>query len=737
MLKKSAILVALLLALTVVFIGCPEPKYIESEGATGWEHDLGEFELQLEDNFQYGKGYQGNMSIHTDPASKGAELFKGKRVSKDDEFKLEIEFEVSRSWDEAIDGDMRIGLVDRTPAASYWGPLSWVPNTDNPVTIPAIMLQQGAKIQQTLYFKALANASSSELNANDMSFEFDAAKRGSEGVGGSGKAHEVTLTFSKFVFSKIVDETATPPDPWPLFRAQVALETADLTGNTITKGAVPAKLDTEPNLLSRKAGTTASTFSWTIPASMRPLEKDDIITVEFLSIVEAGDGKLALVTSAGAAIKDGDNAIEIDLAKNGGRAVMEIPASALASFTSVDKLYFKDESSAAAEWYLRLNKGTVYTDNRANFAIKVNGETLGNAAFATSTAAGSPQGDIPFTGAALVTAIEAASATVKQPGKYELSFSGADYRGIPYGPSATGPTNRGDYSVVITFDSVEYVASFKIEGATAAAADFDFGKLLQGHLNKTDVTITPQAGKSNGIISNIQYREKDTTGGWIAMAATTTGLVYDIQFNIAASSDGNWKVGSVSTVGTDTGVEIGFEFNLGNVTNATPWENNDKSNWVFAAADFSSATAPAGKVFSRVTLAMDLHNDTPAAAANIFTTDAWSGMTKYVRNADTNRLVRQDDIDNSGGKLTASDLHQPLLDGDDYDGDPVPVGEEWGFSEVVAQYNAFREDQRRTAFTKAQSDVIKGLFVNWNNPAPADLKHIVLKSIILHEAVDE
>ena len=68
---------------------------------------------------------------------------------------------------------------------------------------------------------------------------------------------------------------------------------------------------------------------------------------------------------------------------------------------------------------------------------------------------------------------------------------------------------------------------------TPVAGDFDIGNLTQTAGSVTAVTITPKAGKSDGTVSNIKYSDKED----VPQESGT----YDITFNVAESTDNNWK----------------------------------------------------------------------------------------------------------------------------------------------------------------------------------------------------
>jgi len=148
--------------------------------------NLGKQTIKLVDNFQYGKNWQQHFQ---DPA-----LFNGNRISKDDTYTLKITFTADRDVEQSI----FVGLVDPSPSAGNWRPLTWPTSRDlcdtgvggQEIKAP----KKGEVVSVTLTFKALTGSTGVRPNQNSLVF----ATRDSAGA----KNGPITLTFTEFVFSK-------------------------------------------------------------------------------------------------------------------------------------------------------------------------------------------------------------------------------------------------------------------------------------------------------------------------------------------------------------------------------------------------------------------------------------------------------------------------------------------------------------------------------------------------------
>ena len=208
--KKYAWIVALLLALslTFVFVSCDDKakdKDKDGEEEDGWVHNLGAKTLDLIDNFQYGKGYQG--------VGKWTELFAGNKIAVGDEYYLKITFTASRDLTDLL----YVGLVDTTPAANYWKELTWPGDPEKPALIPGAaednIIKKDEEVTFEVKFTATAAATSASADANTIVFMTDSTD-GTPGTANSGTLGTIKLTFTEFLFgNKELDSEEPPPPP--------------------------------------------------------------------------------------------------------------------------------------------------------------------------------------------------------------------------------------------------------------------------------------------------------------------------------------------------------------------------------------------------------------------------------------------------------------------------------------------------------------------------------------------
>jgi hypothetical protein len=195
--KKWWFLPIALLAVTgLLMVGCgggsnnpPPPP------PGGWENDLSGVTVTLITNT-----YSSTAASSTGLQGKitDAELFAGEKILAGDMYKLEVTFTV----DKALSKDLQFGLVDTSGAASYWRPLTWNDADDDmPVFAEASELGTAdTEITLELELIALKAATSADVGANAMVFE----------CADAWSLDPVTITFSKFIFSKL-DNTAEVP----------------------------------------------------------------------------------------------------------------------------------------------------------------------------------------------------------------------------------------------------------------------------------------------------------------------------------------------------------------------------------------------------------------------------------------------------------------------------------------------------------------------------------------------
>jgi len=151
--------------------------------------NLGTFTHRLEDNFQYGDGYQGNITARN--------LLGGHRIEPDETYTLKMTFTTSRDLEDVL----QFGFVDTTPAAAYWKLLS-ADDTGAPemVKIPDV-IKQGDVVSGTYTLRTIARATASSGPANALVFTTEGA--GIKGRGGSGVKKSVTLNFTEFVLTRV------------------------------------------------------------------------------------------------------------------------------------------------------------------------------------------------------------------------------------------------------------------------------------------------------------------------------------------------------------------------------------------------------------------------------------------------------------------------------------------------------------------------------------------------------
>ncbi|GBU26665.1 hypothetical protein R84B8_00175 [Treponema sp. R8-4-B8] len=162
-----------------------KPKAAAPAAAKGIGGDLGAFALNLNDNFQYGDGYQGVLSDRR--------LFNGHKIVPGESYTLKITYTTSRDLEDIV----LVGLVDTTPAASYWKSLSWL-GDEGMAEIKKS--KAGEVVSATITFKTVAEATGTSGSANALVFLTKG--EGKKGVANSGKQKAVTLNFTEFVFKQ-------------------------------------------------------------------------------------------------------------------------------------------------------------------------------------------------------------------------------------------------------------------------------------------------------------------------------------------------------------------------------------------------------------------------------------------------------------------------------------------------------------------------------------------------------
>jgi len=134
------------------------------------------------DNFEYADGY---MIYFNDPR-----VFNGNKISKGDTYTLRFTCTASRD----MEAEMRIYLVDHTPAANYHTELT------PQVIVPGSKLKAGVPFTAEITLVATKSATTAKPEANLIGMETQGA--GKKGSKGSGVQKAFTITFSEFVFTK-------------------------------------------------------------------------------------------------------------------------------------------------------------------------------------------------------------------------------------------------------------------------------------------------------------------------------------------------------------------------------------------------------------------------------------------------------------------------------------------------------------------------------------------------------
>jgi len=172
----------------------PKQKPIKAKAKTaastaepkGIGGNLGAFTLKLNDNFQYGAGYQGYFT--------DKRLFNGHKITTGETYILKITYSASRD----LEDKMMIGLVDTTSQANYWRALTWA-SDDEIAQLPAS--KAGEAVSATITLKTIANATGDSAPANALVFITEG--EGKQGSAGSGVQKAVTLDITEFVFTKV------------------------------------------------------------------------------------------------------------------------------------------------------------------------------------------------------------------------------------------------------------------------------------------------------------------------------------------------------------------------------------------------------------------------------------------------------------------------------------------------------------------------------------------------------
>jgi hypothetical protein len=204
--KKYSWIVVLLLALSLGFLGCGDPKepppIIPGEPVKT---------LDLIDNFQYGEGYQGLIDGILAANNNLTGAISG-RITAGDQYTLKITFTADRE----LEDELKLGLVDRDPGVNYWKGLSWdSSNSDSDAreTISMEEINAATKenpVTKIITFTIINSASTGQVQSNCLVFETNGD--GTKGTAGSGVKGTVKLIFTEFVFVKGTEDDL-PKEP--------------------------------------------------------------------------------------------------------------------------------------------------------------------------------------------------------------------------------------------------------------------------------------------------------------------------------------------------------------------------------------------------------------------------------------------------------------------------------------------------------------------------------------------
>ena len=265
----------------MVFVGCgdsdPDP---DGNGDDNFVHNLGPRTLELGDNYQYGKGYQG--------VATWAALFAGNQVKAGDEFTLRMKFTVDRD----LTDELFVGLVDPTPAADYWKPLTWPGGDDSDPELLAGeaaddgLIKAGKEYEFEITMTALVSSTSAAAAANALVFQTDCAQ-GTPGTGNSGVLGKITVSFTELIFARGPIDVVPEPDVDVEFTPPTAIAppagSLKLGDYTVSKAGTP-NVDTPTNLEYQ--------ITWGLNAAMREAILEDTLgkLYMYVDLEDVADG---------------------------------------------------------------------------------------------------------------------------------------------------------------------------------------------------------------------------------------------------------------------------------------------------------------------------------------------------------------------------------------------------------------------------------------------------------------
>jgi len=156
--------------------------------AQSYTANLGRFNLQFFDNFQWGRDYQGKIEQRN--------LVNGHQIRAGETWTLTIKFTLSRDLEESLN----VVFVDTTEAArpnAYWEELSpWV-LLEAP---DGGILRAGVEYSYTVTFTTIKAATGAQPAANALVFSTEG--QGRPGTANSGVRRPPTMRFTEFVLTR-------------------------------------------------------------------------------------------------------------------------------------------------------------------------------------------------------------------------------------------------------------------------------------------------------------------------------------------------------------------------------------------------------------------------------------------------------------------------------------------------------------------------------------------------------
>jgi hypothetical protein len=144
--------------------------------------DLGAMEVKLDDNFEYGEGYQAKIT--------DKRLFNGHKIAPGETYVLKITYTASRDLEDIV----QVGLVDQSPP-SYWTML-----VEESPALELPKSKAGEKVSAEITLTTVKGASGASTTQNTLFFQTKG--EGKKGTKGSGKLKPVTFSFTEFVFTE-------------------------------------------------------------------------------------------------------------------------------------------------------------------------------------------------------------------------------------------------------------------------------------------------------------------------------------------------------------------------------------------------------------------------------------------------------------------------------------------------------------------------------------------------------